>query len=135
MQSNKLKTSQIKTKTMKTVAIKRIYDEPSDNDGYRILVDRLWPRGISIITAYLDEWNKEVAPSTELRKWFDHKPEHFDEFAKLYREELMTKKKELNKLRAIARTESVTLLYGAKDTQINHATVLRNILLEGNVDY
>ncbi|HVA98505.1 MAG TPA: DUF488 domain-containing protein [Bacteroidia bacterium] len=113
---------------MKPVKIKRIYDEPSDNDGYRVLVDRLWPRGVSKIVAHLDEWDKEVAPSTELRKWFDHKAERFDEFAKLYREELISKEKELDKLRAITKTKPITLLYAAKDSKVNHAIVLKNIL-------
>lgn len=102
----------------------------SDNDGYRVLVDRLWPRGVSKIIAHLDEWNKEVAPSTELRKWFDHKEEHFKEFAKLYQEELMAKEGELNRLRAILKTEAITLLYGAKDSKINHAVILKNVLLK-----
>lgn len=115
---------------MKTIAIKRIYDEPSDNDGYRILVDRLWPRGVSKIIANLDEWNKEVAPSTELRKWFDHKEARFDEFSKLYREELISKEKELDSLREIAKMKTVSLLYGAKDPKINHAIILRNVLLK-----
>lgn len=114
---------------MHTITIKRIYDEPSDNDGYRVLVDRLWPRGVSKIMAHLDDWNKEVAPSTELRKWFGHKAERFDEFATLYQEELMAKEGELNKLRAISKTEAITLLYGAKDSKINHAIILKNVLL------
>jgi uncharacterized protein YeaO (DUF488 family) len=109
--------------------IKRIYDNPSDDDGYRILVDRIWPRGISKKNANLDEWNKEIAPSTELRKWFDHKEGRFDEFARLYREELVTKTKELNRLKALAKTEVVTLLYGAKDPAINHAVVLKDLLM------
>ena len=114
---------------MKTIDIKRIYDEPSDKDDYRILVDRLWPRGISKVEANLDEWNKEIAPSTELRKWFDHKEERFDEFARLYREELLTKEEELNKLRTIAKKNDITLLYGAKDPKLNQAIVLRDVLL------
>lgn len=115
---------------MHAINIKRIYDEPSDNDGYRILVDRLWPRGVSKIIAHLDEWNKEVAPSTELRKWFDHKEERFDEFTKLYRDELAAKEKELNRLWAITKMEPLTLLYGAKDPKINHAVILKNVLLK-----
>ena len=108
---------------MYTIGIKRIYDEPSDKDGYRVLVDRLWPRGISKKDANLDEWNKEIAPSTELRKWFDHKAERFDEFTRLYREE------ELNRLRTIAKKNDITLLYGAKNPKINHAVVLRDLLV------
>ncbi|WP_445955740.1 DUF488 domain-containing protein [Yeosuana sp.] len=114
---------------MYTIGIKRIYDEPSDKDGYRVLVDRLWPRGISKKDANLDEWNKEIAPSTELRKWFDHKAERFDEFTRLYREELMAKEEELNRLRTIAKKNDITLLYGAKNPKINHAVVLRDLLV------
>jgi len=114
---------------MNTIDIKRIYDEPSSKDGYRILVDRLWPRGISKVNANLDEWNKEISPSTELRKWFDHKEELYDEFARLYREELLTKEEELNRLRTVAKKNYITLLYGAKDSKLNQAIVLRDVLL------
>ena len=72
---------------MKPIIIKRIYEEPSENDGYRILVDRLWPRGVTKLRADLEEWNKNIAPSTELRKWFDHKEERLEEFALKYKEE------------------------------------------------
>jgi uncharacterized protein YeaO (DUF488 family) len=115
---------------MNTIYIKRVYDEPSDEDGYRVLVDRLWPRGISKKGANLDEWNKEVAPSTALRKWFDHKEALFDEFTKLYCNELLTKKVELNRLRTIAKKNNITLLYGAKNVKINHAIILKDVLLE-----
>lgn len=114
---------------MKNIRIKRIYDEASEDDGYRVLVDRLWPRGVSKLVANLDEWNKEVAPSTELRKWFNHKEEHFKDFAILYQEELLEKEDELNKLREISKTEGLTLLYGAKDPEINHAIILKKVLL------
>lgn len=83
---------------MGKIKIKRIYEQSSADDGYRVLVDRLWPRGVSKKDANLDEWNKEIAPSTELRKWFDHKEERFDEFACRYREELNEKEDSLNKL-------------------------------------
>ena len=115
---------------MKTIRIKRIYDEASEDDGYRILVDRLWPRGITKIKAKLDEWDKEIAPSSELRKWFDHKADRFEEFSTLYREELLAKENELTRLRTIAKTEAISLLYGAKDPKINHAIVLRDVLLK-----
>ncbi|PKP13340.1 MAG: DUF488 domain-containing protein [Bacteroidetes bacterium HGW-Bacteroidetes-3] len=114
---------------MHTIIINRIYDEPSSNDGYRILVDRLWPCGISKKDANLDEWNKEIAPSTALRKWFNHKEERFDGFAQRYREELSDKVAELSRLRAIAKMNDLTLLYGAKNTKINQAIVLRDVLL------
>ncbi|MBK5210620.1 MAG: DUF488 domain-containing protein [Flavobacteriaceae bacterium] len=114
---------------MDTIYIKRIYDEPSDKDGYRVLVDRLWPRGISKKDANLDEWNKEIAPSTELRKWFSHREAYFEEFEKRYRAELEAKQEELSRLKDLAKTNTVTLLYGAKNTKINQAVVLRNLLL------
>jgi uncharacterized protein YeaO (DUF488 family) len=114
---------------MEGINIKRIYDEPTDSDGYRVLVDRLWPRGVSKKDARLDEWDKEIAPSPELRKWFDHKEERFQEFSRLYREELTAKPKELNRLKALAKREVVTLLYGAKDPAINHAVVLKKLLI------
>lgn len=106
------------------IRIKRIYDKPAKDDGIRVLVDRLWPRGVSKEDAQLDEWLKDVAPSTELREWFDHKPERFEEFAKRYEHELHANPAmgELKKLAAKAST--LTLLYGAKDPQINHAVVL-----------
>jgi uncharacterized protein YeaO (DUF488 family) len=115
---------------MESIKIKRIYDNPSVDDGYRILVDRIWPRGISKKDANLDEWNKEIAPSTELRKWFGHKEERFDEFGRLYCEELMTKTDELTRLKTLAKREVITLLYGAKNLAINHAVVLKEFLLK-----
>lgn len=113
---------------MEKFAIKRIYLEPSESDGYRILVDRIWPRGVTKIEAELDEWNKEIAPSTELRKWFNHQEANFEEFEKRYREELLKKQDELNRLKDLSKTKTVTLLYGAKNTKINQAVVLKNLL-------
>ncbi len=113
---------------MEPIAIKRIYEDSSKNDGYRILVDRLWPRGVSKEEANLDEWDKNIAPSTELRKWFDHKEERLQEFTLRYKEELMSQKDALNRILKIAQTQKVTLLYGAKDPEINQAVVLKNIL-------
>lgn len=113
---------------MEKFAIKRIYLEPSESDGYRILVDRIWPRGVTKIEAELDEWNKEIAPSTELRKWFNHQEANFEEFEKSYREELLKKQDELNRLKDLSKTKTVTLLYGAKNTKINQAVVLKNLL-------
>ena len=110
------------------INIKRIYDEPSDADGYRVLVDRLWPRGISKEAAKLNEWDKELAPSTELRKWFDHKSERFDEFFDRYQQELKGKEAELNKLRNKAENETLCLLYAAKDPELNQAVVLKEVL-------
>jgi uncharacterized protein YeaO (DUF488 family) len=114
---------------MKKINIKRIYEEPSESDGYRILVDRLWPRGVTKIKAKINEWNKEFAPSIALRKWFAHKEEHFKMFAKLYKKELHENERELERIRKISKTQAVTLLYGAKDPKINHAVILKNVLL------
>ena len=110
---------------MRSVAVKRAYDQPSPKDGTRILVDRLWPRGLSKAKAELDGWNKDVAPSTALRQWFGHKPEHFKEFAKRYRAELKGNPA-LEELRALK--GKVTLVYGARDPAINHAVVLAKVL-------
>lgn len=108
--------------------IKRIYDEPSDEDGYRVLVDRLWPRGVSKEAAQLDEWLKEITPSPELRKWFDHDPDKFEEFKKRYENELASKDEPVGKLIDIAENQNVTLLYAAKDETHNHAIVLKEFL-------
>lgn len=113
---------------MESVKIKRIYEKPSDDDGYRVLVDRIWPRGISKKDANLDEWNKEITPSNELRKWFDHKKDRIGEFSKQYREELKEKENNLEKLREIAKKKTITLLYAAKDTEMNQAIVLKEVL-------
>ena len=113
---------------MKTIQIKRVYDAPSENDGYRILIDRIWPRGVSKEDAKLDDWNKDLAPSTELRKWFDHDPDKFDDFSEKYKKELENNKEDLNKLSKKAKDETVTLVYGAKDTAHNQAVVLKRVL-------
>jgi uncharacterized protein YeaO (DUF488 family) len=115
---------------MKTISIQRVYDNKKNDGTYRILVDRLWPRGIKKIDLHTDEWDKEIAPSPELRKWFDHKEERFEEFTKLYIQELKEKKEEVDRLRTIAKTKSLSLLYGAKDPEINHAVILKNYLLK-----
>ncbi|HEU4513631.1 MAG TPA: DUF488 domain-containing protein [Nocardioidaceae bacterium] len=110
------------------VRIKRVYDDPAVIDGYRVLVDRLWPRGISKDEATLDEWIKDVGPSTELRSWFGHDPPKFGEFANRYRAELKGSDA-LAELRARRREHPVvTLLYSAKDSQHNQAVVLRDLL-------
>jgi len=114
----------------KTIFIKRMYAMPDCNDGYRMLVDRIWSRGIKKEDAKLDEWNKEIAPPTELRIWFSHKAERFDEFAKQYKIYLSHKKDELERIKTIAAKKSVCLLYAAKDEKINHAAVLKKILNE-----
>ena len=114
---------------MKTIEIKRVYEDKSKDDGYRVFVDRLWPRGVSKEDAHFDEWMKELAPSTELRKWFDHKPEKFEEFSKRYKEELKEQKEALDKLKDLAKTKKITLLFAAKDTKINNAVVIREVLM------
>ena len=113
---------------MYPIVIKRIYEEASKNDGYRILVDRIWPRGVSKEQADLAEWNKNIAPSIALRKWFDHKEERFEEFTFKYTEELANQAEELNRINKIAQTKQVTLLYAAKDEHLNQAIILRTIL-------
>ncbi len=110
---------------MRSLALKRAYEPPAKSDGSRILVDRLWPRGLSKERAALDGWMKDVAPSTSLRKWFGHKPERFKDFAKRYRAELKGNPA-LEELRALK--GKVTLIYGARDPKINHAIVLAKVL-------
>lgn len=111
--------------------IKRIYDAESSDDGKRVLIDRVWPRGISKERANLYEWNKDITPSTELRKWFDHRPERFEEFKARYIYELENSPEKIKAVKSILKLENentVTLLYGAKDPKINHAIVLLNYL-------
>ena len=116
------------------VRIKRAYEEASTDDGCRVLVDRLWPRGVSKERAKLDEWLKEVAPSPSLRTWWKHDPERMEEFALRYRAELDSvdeTKAAVVELRALAAASSVTtLVYGAKDPHVNHARVLAEYLEE-----
>ena len=113
----------------RNVRLKRIYEPPSERDGTRILVDRLWPRGIRKAEAKLDEWNREVTPSGRLRAWFGHDPKRWAEFSDLYRAELKEHPDALGELRRKARKGPITLLYGAKDKDHSHAIVLRNVLL------
>ena len=111
--------------------IKRIYELPQPSDGTRVLVDRLWPRGIKKTDAHLDCWMKEVAPSTELRRWFGHLPARFDEFRRRYEEELRGNPK-IGELRKLGGRRRVTLLYAAHDPEVNHALVLRSVLERGS---
>ena len=115
---------------MKSISIKRVYDDKSKSDGYRVFIDRLWPRGVKKEDAHFDEWLKDLAPSTELRKWFDHDAERFDEFKKRYKKELDEHKEELNKLRNKAKSEKIILLFAAKDTEMNNAVVVKAVLEE-----
>jgi len=110
------------------IKTKRIYDTPSNNDGYRILVDKLWPRGIKKEDAKLDEWAKHLAPSNSLRKWFDHKEDRFEEFSQRYKDELLEQKNGLNHILELASNKDVTLLYAAKNSTLNNAVVLYKIL-------
>ncbi|MGI6162175.1 MAG: DUF488 domain-containing protein [Christensenellales bacterium] len=113
--------------------IKRIYDAFDKSDGVRLLVDRLWPRGVKKEDARLDGWLKELTPSPELRKWFGHKPENFSEFASLYRAELAASAEAQAAARQVilqSKESTVTLLYAAKDPQINHAIILKAYLDE-----
>jgi len=111
------------------VRLKRAYEPPEKQDGARILVDRLWPRGVSKEEAQLDEWIKEIAPSAELRTWFGHDPRRWDEFRERYRAELAEHPETLKDLRRRAREGPITLVYSARDEVHNDAIVLRNVIL------
>jgi uncharacterized protein YeaO (DUF488 family) len=111
-----------------TIDLKRAYDPPAKGDGRRILVDRVWPRGIAKHDLQIDAWLKDVAPSTELRKWFRHDPTKWDEFRKRYALELEQRSEALNELVEKARAGHVTLVFSAKDTQHNNAVALREHL-------
>lgn len=110
--------------------LKRAYEPPARGDGTRILVDRLWPRGLRKEDAALDDWLKDVAPSPTLRKWFGHDPERWSEFRRRYTRELGAHAEQLENIRALARAGTVTLVYGARDEEHNHALVLRDALLK-----
>jgi uncharacterized protein YeaO (DUF488 family) len=111
------------------VKLKRAYEVPAASDGKRILVDRLWPRGVTKERAAIDEWVKDVAPSTELRKWFAHDPARWDEFRRRYAKELHAKPELLEELRAAARKGPITLVYSARDEEHNDAVELRHVIL------
>jgi len=110
--------------------LKRAYEPAEPEDGIRVLVDRLWPRGLSKARAALDGWMKDIAPSIELRQWFGHDPARWTEFRRRYRLELRQHDQELERIRALAGTQTVTLVYGAHDAEHNDAIVLREALLE-----
>lgn len=112
------------------VRLKRAYEAPEADDGKRILVDRLWPRGLAKADAQLDQWMKEIGPSTELRQWFGHDAARWDEFRERYRAELREHADDyVTQLRDIAREETLTLVYAAHDAEHNNAVVLRELLL------
>jgi len=110
------------------VKIKRVYDKPDKEDGRRVLVDRLWPRGLTKEKANVDLWLKEIAPSTELRKWFGHDPAKWKEFQKRYKQELKRNHEQVLILKEQVKKGTVTLVFGAKDEQHNEALVLKEML-------
>src|SRR6185312_6732163 len=110
------------------VRAKRIYDEVEPADGYRVLVDHIWPRGVSRERAKLDEWARELAPSDDLRKWFGHDPERFEEFRRRYRAELEGEHAQLEALRRRAEETPVTILYAASDREHNNGVVVREVV-------
>ena len=116
----------VATTTKLDIQLKRAYLPPSDADGVRVLVDRLWPRGLRKSDAAIDRWLKDIAPSTELRRWFGHDPERWSEFRRRYRAELSHKADLLAELRGIAKEGRLTLIYAARDELHNEAVVLRD---------
>jgi uncharacterized protein YeaO (DUF488 family) len=110
------------------VKLKRAYDKPTDDDGYRILVDRIWPRGASKEKLKIGDWAKDVAPSTELRKWFGHDPDKWDEFKRRYFRELNNKKEMVDEIRAQMKHHVVTFVFSAKDEKFNNAVALKEYL-------
>ncbi len=110
--------------------LRRAYDAPTRNDGYRVLVDRLWPRGVRRADARLDEWCRDLAPSNELRRWFGHDPRRWAEFQRRYRAELTEHHDAVDRLAGRTDTRRVTLVYGARDPEHNNAVVLRDVIDE-----
>lgn len=110
------------------ITLKRVYEKPLPKDGLRVLVDRLWPRGLTKQRAAVDQWLKELAPSTELRKWFGHAPAKWNQFQIRYRMELQKKKDALRSLRDKSKGHTVTLVYGARDEEHNAALVIKEVL-------
>ncbi|WP_370009236.1 DUF488 domain-containing protein [Sinorhizobium fredii] len=113
----------------KNVKLKRAYERPMDSDGKRVLVDRLWPRGVRKTDAAIDYWVKELAPSTELRRWFAHDPSRWEEFRRRYAAEIEAHREEFDRLRDLALKSPITLVYAARDETHNDAVVLRELLL------
>jgi uncharacterized protein YeaO (DUF488 family) len=113
------------------VRLKRAFAPAAPTDGYRVLIDRLWPRGVSRERAKLDAWEKELSPSPELRQWFGHEPRRFEEFRRRYVEELRGERPRLTALRRRAREGTLTLVYSAQDTEHNDAVVLAEVLRRG----
>ena len=113
---------------MGELRLKRIYERPSSADGHRVLVERLWPRGLSKQAARLDDWLKEIAPSPELRRWYGHQPERWPEFQKRYRAELAGNGELIDQLIALLQEGDVTLLFAARDETRNSAALLKSVV-------
>jgi len=111
------------------IKLKRAYEPAASDDGTRILIDRLWPRGVKKANAAIDEWMKDVAPSTALRKWFGHDPERWPEFRRRYRSEIREHREQFDRLRALAQHGRITLVFSAHDEAHNDAVVLKDLLL------
>lgn len=122
------KSSPRKRKSSATIRIKRAYDEAGSDDGLRILIDRLWPRGLSKPTLKLDSWVRHLSPSNALRKWYQHDPAKFSEFRKRYMAEVKAQGEGLAELRAAVKGRTVTLLTATRELDLSHATVLRELL-------
>jgi uncharacterized protein YeaO (DUF488 family) len=110
------------------IAIKRVYDKPAPGDGVRVLIDRLWPRGLSKSELKVDTWPRALSPSTELRKWYGHDPERFAEFRRRYRKELAAHRDDIAALRATIEGRDATLLTATRELDLSHAVVLRKVL-------
>lgn len=122
------------TARAETIKLKRVYAAKVDADGARLLVDRIWPRGLSKERAALTAWLKDVAPSTELRHWFNHEPDRWEEFRRRYTAELEHKEEELKPVTDFIKKGTVTLLYATSDAEHNNAVVLRDFLIQRNFD-
>jgi uncharacterized protein YeaO (DUF488 family) len=112
------------------VRLKRAYEPPAADDGTRILIDRLWPRGVKKTDAAIDEWMKEIAPSSALRKWFGHEPGRWQEFRRRYQSEIRQHPEQFEQLRTLARHGPITLVFSARDEAHNDAVVLKDLLLD-----
>lgn len=124
----KSRGAHLKRPRSSVIAVKRAYQKPSARDGIRILIDRLWPRGVSKTELALDLWPRELAPSTELRKWYGHEARRFAEFRRRYRRELAAHKERLAALRDLIKGRAATLVTATREIDLSHATVLRELL-------
>ena len=112
------------------IKLKRVYEKAENSDGFRVLVDRLWPRGVKKEEAKLDEWLRDITPSNELRKWFSHDPNKWEEFQKRYAEEIAQKEELLDKLIQDAKGNNITLVYSSREEQFNNVAVLKTLIEE-----